>query len=134
MIDSEQLLVRVCGSRKVASFKDVKRTSMRLAKVVREVVAEELQGDLPASGKQFLQTPRGTWRLASRGNSDNTTEDQAHRRMGAISVQVFGDLSPLRRQRGWISVAKLYEIHGVTFNGVRLESKVAARLRQTRER
>lgn len=129
MIDSEQLLVRVSGSRKVAAFKEVKRASMRLAEVVRQVVAEELEGQLPVRGKQFLQTARGTWRLASKGNSDNTTEDQAPRRMGATSVQVFGTLSGVRRERGWITVARLYEIHGVTFDAERLESKVAERLR-----
>lgn len=134
MIDSEQLLVRVCGARKVAAFKDVKRTSMRVADVVRHVVAEELGGKLPETGKRFLHTGHGTWRLASRANSDNTTEDTAHRRMGATTVQVFGELSALRREQGWITVSELYEIHGVKFDGERLEAEVARRLRRRRRR
>lgn len=134
MIDSEQLLVRVCGARNVVAFKDVKRTSMRLADVVRHVVAEELAGELPATGKRFLFTERGTWRLASRANSDNTTEDTAHRRMGATTVQVFGELSALRREQGWITIAELYDIHGVAFDAERLESKVARKLRHWRNR
>jgi hypothetical protein len=78
VIDNEELLVAILGSDKVATFKEVKLTSMRLARVVREVIAEDLDGSLPPTGKQFLRTRCGLFRLASRSNSDNTTERQAH--------------------------------------------------------
>jgi hypothetical protein len=51
------------------------------------------------------------FRLASRSNSDNRTEQRAHERMGASTVQVFGDLSPVHRARGWMTVEELYALH-----------------------
>jgi hypothetical protein len=128
MIDNDELLKAVCGSEKVAAFKEVKRTSMRLAGVVREVVAEELGGSLPPSGKQFLTTSRGTWRLAARANSDNSTERAAHRSMGVGLVQVFGEVPEQRRTEGWIDVADLYDLHAARFDQRRLLRKVARRL------
>jgi hypothetical protein len=128
VIDNEELLKAVCGSEKVAAFKEVKRTSMKLAGVVREVVAEELDGSVPPNGKQFLTTSRGTWRLAARANSDNSTERAAHRSMGVGLVQVFGDLPEQRRAEGWIDVADLYALHAVRLDQRRLLRKVARRL------
>jgi hypothetical protein len=128
VIDSDELLSAIVGSRKVAIFKEVKLTSMRLARVVREVIAAELDGEMPAKGKQFLTTKEGIFRLASRPNSDNTTEQLAHRRMGATVVQVFGELSPTHTARGWISVEQLYALHGKRFNATRMLQKVAKRL------
>jgi hypothetical protein len=62
VIDNDELLVAILGERKVATFKEVKVTSMRLAHVVKEVIAEDLGGVLPAKGKQFLKTDRGLFR------------------------------------------------------------------------
>jgi hypothetical protein len=129
MIESDELLIRLCGADRVASFKEVMLTSMRLARVVKQVVAIELDGALPATGKQFLTTPRGVWRLAARANSDNSTEARAHRRLGAKSVQVFGELTPYRREQGWITLEELYGLHDVKFDPERLLGKVAERLR-----
>jgi hypothetical protein len=128
MIDSEALLTQLCGPSELATFKHVHRMSMRLARVVKEVIAEELHGELPSKGKQFLETPRGRWRLATRANSDNTTEEQAHRQMGAHLVQVFGEINSQRTSRGWMSVEDLYSAHGVQFDASRLVRKVEARL------
>lgn len=128
MIDNEELLKTVCGSDKVAAFKEVKRSSMKLAGAVRAVVAEELGGSLPAHGKQFLTTTHGTWRLAARANSDNSTELAAHRAMGVELVQVFGEVPDQRRAEGWIDVADLYNLHGVRFDQRRLLRKVASQL------
>lgn len=128
MIDSEALLVEICGANKVAAFKEVKLTSMRLARAVKEVIAEELHGDLPPHGKQFLTTPKGKWRLAARPNSDNTTEELAHKRMGARLVQVFGEVDHQHRSRGWITVDELYAIHGARFDLNRMLKKLAERL------
>jgi hypothetical protein len=128
MIDNEELLKAVCGPEKVAAFKEVKRSSMQLAGVVREVVADELAGSLPPNGKQFLTTSRGTWRLAARANSDNSTERAAHRSMGVGLAQVFGEVPDQRRTEGWIDVADLYDLHGVRFDQGRLLRKVARRL------
>ena len=127
MIDSDDLLVRLCGAERVASFKEVMLTSMRLARVVKDVVAGELDGTLPPTGKQFLTTPRGRWRLAARANSDNSTEARAHLRAGARSVQVFGELTPYRREQGWITLEELYGLHDVEFDPERLLRKVSER-------
>jgi hypothetical protein len=129
MIDNEELLVALCGPRKVAAFKEVKLTSMRLARVVKHVIAEDLDGSLPPTGKQFLTTPRGTWRLAARANSDNTTEEGVHRRLGVKLVQVFGELTDYRRSKGWITVEDLYGIHAVKFDSATLLRRVATRVR-----
>lgn len=131
MIDSEELLIEICGAEKVGAFKEVKLTSMRLASVVKQVIAEDLHGSLPPTGKQFLTTAQGTWRLAARANSDNTTEEAFNRRVGARLVQVFGDVTEFRRGKGWITVAELYEIHGVKFNARRMIRKVESRSRST---
>jgi hypothetical protein len=128
MIDSEELLVALCGRRKVAAFKEVKLTSMRLARVVKQVIAEDLDGSLPPTGKQFLTTSRGTWRLAARANSDNTTEESVHRRLGVRLVQVFGELTDYRRSKGWITVEDLYGIHSVRFDAAAMLRRVATRL------
>jgi hypothetical protein len=129
VIDNDELLIAILGQSKVETFKEVKLTSMRLARVVREVIANDLGGSLPARGKQFLITRRGRFRLASRPNSDNTTEQEANRRLGATTVQVFGDLSPIHRARGWITVEDLYRLHRVRFDQTRMLADVAARFR-----
>jgi hypothetical protein len=129
MIDSDELLAAIVGEAKVATFKEVKLTSMRLAHVVRQVIAEDLDGTLPSTGKQFLTTRRGLFRLASRPNSDNTTERHAHVQMGAKTVQVFGDMSALGRARGWITVEELYRLHRVKFDPTEMLKKVAIRFR-----
>lgn len=128
MIDSEELLVELCGVEKVEAFKDVKSTSMRLARVVKEAIAQDLGGTIPPSGKQFLTTREGTWRLAARANSDNSTEMHAHRRAGAQYVQVFGHLSDYRRAQGWMSIDELYAQHGRRFDPGRLLREVERRL------
>jgi hypothetical protein len=128
VIDSEELLVALCGRREVDSFKEVKLTYMRLARVVKEVIAADLGGELPVRGKQFLTTPEGLWRLATRANSDNSTEARAHRRAGARSVQVFGEVSRYRRGQGWMSVDDLYAEHGLVFDSRRLLKQVIERL------
>jgi hypothetical protein len=127
LIDSDDLLSAIVGQRKVATFKEVKFTSMRLARIVREVIASDLGGKMPTKGKQFLTTKQGIFRLASRPNSDNTTEQLAHKRMGATVVQVFGELSPTHIARGWISVEQLYARHGKRFNATQMLQKVARR-------
>jgi hypothetical protein len=129
VIDNDEVLIAILGERKVEAFKEVKLTSMRLARVVREVIANDLSGSLPASGKQFLTTRRGLFRLASRPNSDNTTEQEAHRRLGATTVQVFGELSPVHQSRGWITVEELYRLHRVRFDQTRVLDDVVARFR-----
>ncbi len=128
MTDNEELVKAVCGSDEVVAFKEVKRRSMQLAGAVRAVVAEVLGGTLPPSGKQFLTTGRGVWRLAARSTSDNSTGRAAHRRMGVGLVQVFGEVPEQRRAEGCIDVADLYGLHGVRFDQRRLLRKVARRL------
>ena len=127
MIDSEELLIAIAGKDEVATFKQVKLNSMRLADVVRHVIADELGGSLPKSGQQFLTTGRGVFRLAPRDNSDNTTEQQAHAEMGAKTVQVFGDLSARRRTDGWMNIEDLYKLHNVKFDADRLIREVVKR-------
>lgn len=71
------------------------------------------------------------FRLASRPNSDNTTERLAHIRMSARTVQVFGELSTLNRSRGWQSVEDLYRLHKVKFDPTDVLQKVATRYQAT---
>jgi hypothetical protein len=111
MIDNDELLTAIVGERRVATFKEVKLTSMRLARVVREVIAEDLHGTLPTTGKQFLTTRHGVFRLASRPNSDNTTEQLAHERMGARTVQVRLRCS-IRHVSRLIEGGRLESVHG----------------------
>jgi hypothetical protein len=128
MIDSEEILLRVCGAPDIAAFKRVKATQMRFAHAARQLIARDLGGMIPESGKQFLDTPLGRWRLASKPNSDNSTEAYAHRQMGARPVLMFGDLSAFRRKQGWISIEELYEAHDVPLDPrrlVRLAAKLA---------
>lgn len=129
VIDNDELLVAILGASKIAIFKEVKLTSMRLARLVREVIADDLDGSLPKTGKQFLTTPRGLFRLAARPNSDNTTEQLAHQRMGARTVQVFGAVSPVHHARGWMTVEELYGLHGVEFDAQVMLTKIVTRLR-----
>ena len=129
LIDNDELLVAILGASKIATFKEVKLTSMRLARVVREVIADDLHGSVPTAGKQFLTTNEGLFRLASRGNSDNTTEQHVHVQMGARTVQVFGTLSVTRRGHGWMTVEDLYELHDVRFDAATLLGKVVSEFR-----
>jgi hypothetical protein len=128
VIDRDELLLRICGAARVAAFKDVKITSMRLATVARDVIADDLHGELPTHGKQFLKTRQGLWRLASGPNSDNTTEQAMHRRAGARYVLIFGDISPAQESRDWISLAELYRLHRVKFDSERFLQAVANRV------
>src|SRR5690348_12504368 len=128
MIDSEVILEAVCGASEVAAFKRVKVASMRLADSARHVIAEDLGGEIPHSGKQFLLTKRGTWRLAPRANSDNSTEASAHRSMGARPVVMFGEVTSFRRDQGWISIEELYALHRTRFDPQRLITLTAMRL------
>lgn len=47
--------------------------------------------------------------------------------MGATNVQVFGELTQYRRDRGWMTLAELYELHGVAFDEARLVQKLRRR-------
>lgn len=131
MIDNNELLAAILGQDKVETFKEVKLASMRLARVVKEVIADELGAQMPSTGKQFLKTKHGLFRLAARSNSDNTTEQLANRRLGAKTVQVFGDLTPDRRAKGWLTIEDLYALHGVQFRSQRMLRKVVARFRSS---
>lgn len=129
MIDDDAILGSICGPQRVQTFKTVKLTSMLIGRVVKQIVAEDLNGTLPPFGKQFLTTQRGVFRLALRANTDNTTEEAAHRRAGAELVQVFGTPGPRRAQRGWIGIDQLYARHGVPFDANILVDRVIARVR-----
>jgi hypothetical protein len=128
VIDSEEIYRAVCGAADVAAFKRVKATSMRFADAARHVIAEELGGTMPESGKQFMDTEHGRWRLAPNTNSDNSTEASAHRRMGAKPVLMFGEPSAFRRAQGWISIEEFYELHGARLRPKRLIRLAAKRL------
>lgn len=72
--------------KEMATYRRVKRGSMRLARIAREEVAKMVGGTINQNGKQFLMTPNGTYRMAMRSNSDNSTEAEAHDAMGAQTV------------------------------------------------
>lgn len=77
----------------VATYKRVKRGTMALARIGRDVAAEIVRGEIgdgTRSGKEFVRTRVGLYRLSFGSNSDNTTERAAHQRMGAKLI-VMGD-------------------------------------------
>ena len=85
-----------CTPADVLAYKRVKRVSMKVARVGREVAAEMVGGALPTEGKEFVETAKGKYRLSLGGNSDNTTEQAAHARMHAETI-VMGDRWELGR-------------------------------------
>lgn len=128
MIDNEELLTAVYGMRKVSTYREVAHGWVDLARVAKELIAEDLDGTLPPTGKQFLTTRLGRWRLAARHNTDNTTERAAHEAAGVKYVQIFGELSALRRAQGWISVEELYALHRVRFDEEAVLVRIRARI------
>jgi hypothetical protein len=77
-----------CSAEDVATYKRVKRLTMRLGRVGRECAADIVHGDIGAN--EVVRTRKGLYRLSVAGNSDNTTERFAHAQMGARAV-VMGD-------------------------------------------
>jgi hypothetical protein len=131
MIDEDEILIGIVGERKVDTYKEVHLMQMRLARLVKLVIADDLGGEMPSTGKQYLSTRKGLFRLAARGNSDNTTEQAAHARAGAQIVQIFGSLSPLRQSQGWMTVTELYKLHRVRFDDRAMLAKIVWRYRAT---
>jgi hypothetical protein len=70
----------------VAIYKMVKRGSMLFARIARRVAAEMVGGYILKTGKEFVHTEHGMFRLAMAENSDNSTERIAHIEMGAKLV------------------------------------------------
>jgi transposase len=134
LIDEDEVLIGIVGEWKVDIYKDVHLTQMRVARLVKLVIAGDLDGVLPTTGKQYLSTRRGLFRLAARGNSDNTTEQAAHRRAGAQIVQIFGNLSTQRQSEGWMTVTELYKLHRVRFDDRAMLAKIIQRYREDAER
>lgn len=75
----------------VATYKRVKRGTMNLARVSREVIAGMVGGSLTQlddSKKEYLDTRLGRYRLAMSHNSDNRTEMREHERLGATVIAI----------------------------------------------
>lgn len=86
-------------------YKRVKRGTMILAGIQREILAELTSGRIGDDGrskKEFLTTEHGRFRLCSGTNSDNTTETAAHDRMHADTVVMEGE-----------SLKAFFELHGL---------------------
>lgn len=95
----------------VATFKRMKKAQMELAGIARGIAAVMVGGTVlgnpgggPGKGKEFVRTSLGLYRLSIGPNADNTTEQAAHERMGAVCV-VMGDESGMR---AW------FRLHGIT--------------------
>ena len=104
----------------VATFKRVKRGQMKIGRAAREVASEMVGGVLPDSGKEFVQTERGMFRLAMGTNSDNTTERLAHVMMGARLV-IMGDDEQM---------ARFFYAHGLDNGVARFHRLLRARLEE----
>lgn len=104
----------------VATYRHVKRGTMMLADVSREVVATMVGGTIPFEGKQFVHTKRGEFRLCTAANSDNSTERFAHREMNAKTV-VMGDE---------IDLDAFFRDHGIKGGIALFKRTVRARLRR----
>jgi len=75
----------------VRTFKRVKRGQMRLARVVRGVLADMTEGYVAASGPEFLVTGKGMWAIRMSEASDNSLEQWAHDNSGAKTVIIAND-------------------------------------------
>lgn len=85
---------RLCTQEQVDNFTFVRRLQQRAADVCREILAEMVEGEIRdpnGTGKQFLWTRRGLFRIATSRLADNSTEDAAHRRLGAETLNVDDD-------------------------------------------
>ena len=89
------------------AFKRVKRIQMLLAPVARDIACWMVKGRMSNSGKEFVTTGQGTFRLCMKHNSDNSTERAANRARGVRTV-VMGDDAEM---------AAFFQEHGLT-NGV----------------
>lgn len=87
----------------IAAYKRVKRGTMIIARVAREIAAEMVDGEILRTGKEFVHTSEGMFRLAMAENSDNSTEQVAHMEMGAKTV-IMGSRAEMR----WF-----FSIHGL---------------------
>jgi hypothetical protein len=75
----------------VAATKRVRRGQQQLGPLARAWIAARCGGtigDGSRSAKQFVNTPRGKFRISLSADGDNTTETAAHERMGAETVAV----------------------------------------------
>ena len=75
----------------VMVYKRVKRWTMTFAEEARKVLAEQLDGtigDGDRSKKRFLNTRRGTFRVALSHRSDNSTETASLERMGVRTIHL----------------------------------------------
>ena len=96
-----------CDPEEVEVYVRVKRRTMRLARAGREVAASMVGGvigDGERSGKEFVRTHLGLYRLATSDNADNTTEAAVHARMGIRGTVCMGDwagsMRPWLREHG----------------------------------
>lgn len=104
----------------VATYRRVKRGTMALADISREVVATIVGGTILFEGKQFVRTKRGVFRLCTAANSDNSTERYAHAKLGAKTV-VMGDE---------IDLDAFFRDHGVKGGIALFKRTVRSRLRK----
>lgn len=71
--------------------KRVRRGQQQLGPLARRWIAERVGGTIGDGGrsaKQFVNTPRGKYRISLSVDGDNTTETAAHERMGVTTVRV----------------------------------------------
>lgn len=75
----------------VETTKRVRRGQQQLGPLARKWIAARVGGTIGDGGrsaKQFVNTPRGKFRVSLSVDGDNTTEMAAHERMGAEAVAV----------------------------------------------
>lgn len=124
MIDHRELLIALCGSQEYDAYVRVKKVTMLLARAARQVVADDLGGEIQATGKQYVRTSLGLWRVAMGDNSDNSTEQAANDRAGARVVQVCD-----RPSNGAINLEELYRLHGQKVNWIQFLNRLRQELR-----
>jgi hypothetical protein len=114
----------------VAIFKKVKKAQMDLARIAREVLSEMIPGSvlqgnpgLPKGGKEFLRTDKGLYRLAMTRNSDNSTEDSAHTKMGTTYVDMSSE-------KVLAEFFRLHGLAGVTFKVDAWKDEVKDRIKR----
>lgn len=105
-MDKKALAVEVFGDAAILNHNQVHGFYMSHARLIRELVAEDLGGEVDYSGKEFVRTYKGLFRVSAGNNSDNATELREHERLGVRNVVVFGSRDDA------LTLAELYDMHG----------------------
>jgi hypothetical protein len=123
MLDSKQFDGSMVGRKAIDIHAEVHMYKMRKAAVVRQVIASDLGGSVPSTGRQYLTVGTDRWRIAMESGSDNSTEAAAHGLVGVVCV--FGEPPPHA-----LGPADLYARYGQIFTETQFVAKIKTELKK----